>query len=155
MLVVRWSEFSAGLLDLALRSSGSYCNLWDTVCSQLLGVHALSGYDTVSYPFGKGKASAMKTLKTGNFPGLGEESAHANLMEVGQQFFAALYGQPTGTSMTQARYNLFLYEFVTVSYISHMLVFLYLVKLTINKTNGCLFDCQLCELGNLSKFQQF
>ena len=76
------------------------------------GVHALSGCDTVSYPFGKGKASVLKTLKAGNFPGLfdvlGEESAtHVDLMAVGQHFFAALYGQPTGTSMTQARYNLY------------------------------------------------
>ena len=84
-------------------------NLRDTVCSHLLGAHALSGCDTVSYNFGKGKASVVKTLKAGNFPGLfdvlGEEFVtHADLMAVGQQFFAALYGQPAGTSMTQARY---------------------------------------------------
>ena len=53
----------------------------------------------------------MKTLKAGNLPGLfdllGEESAtHADPMAVGQ-FFAALYGRPTGTSMTQARYSLY------------------------------------------------
>ena len=52
------------------------------------------------------------TLKAGNFPRLfdvlGEEYVtNADLMAVGQQFFAALYGQPTGTSMTQARYNLY------------------------------------------------
>ena len=87
-------------------------NLGDTVCSQLLGAHVLSGCDTDSYPFGKGKASVLKTLKAGNFPGLfdvlGEESAtHVDLMAVGQHFFAALYGQPTGTSMTLARYNLY------------------------------------------------
>ena len=28
-------------------------------CSQLLGIHALSGCDTVSYPFGKGKNRAQ------------------------------------------------------------------------------------------------
>ena len=87
-------------------------NLGDTLCSQLLGAHALSGCDTVSYPFGKGNATVMKTLKADNFPGLfdvlGEKSAtHADHMAVGQQFFAALYGQPTGTSMTQARYNMY------------------------------------------------
>ena len=31
-------------------------NLGDTLCSQLLGAHVLSGCDTVSYPFGKGNA---------------------------------------------------------------------------------------------------
>ena len=34
-------------------------------------------------------------------------------------------------------------------------MFLCLVKLTLNKTNDCLFDCQLREVGNLSKFQHF
>ena len=83
-------------------------NLGDTVSSRLLGAHSQSGCDIFSYPFGKGKASVLKTLKAGNFPGLGEESAtHLDLMAVGQQFFAAPYGQPTGTSMTQARYNLY------------------------------------------------
>ena len=32
-------------------------------CSQLLGIHALSGCDMVSYPFGKGKKSALNRLK--------------------------------------------------------------------------------------------
>ena len=77
------------------------------MCSQLLGTHALSECDTVSYPFGKGKASVVKTPKAGNFQGLfdvlGEEIAtHVDLKAVGQQFFAALYGQPMGTSMIQA-----------------------------------------------------
>ena len=38
-------------------------------CSQLLGLHALSGCDTVSYPFGKGKKSALKLLEI-DMPGL-------------------------------------------------------------------------------------
>ena len=74
------------------------------MCSQLLGAHVLSGCDTDSYPFGKDKPSVLKTLKAGNFPGLfdvlGEESAtDVDLMAVGQHFFAALYGQPTGSSL--------------------------------------------------------
>ena len=32
-------------------------------CSQLLGIHALSGCDTVSYPFGRGTKSALKLLE--------------------------------------------------------------------------------------------
>ena len=82
------------------------------MCSQLLAAHAVSGCDTISYPIGRSKVSVLKTVKAGNFSGvfdvLNEESAtHADLMTVGQQFFAALYGQPTGTSMTQARYNMY------------------------------------------------
>ena len=105
---VQMEKWDGVVLDI----NATCANLGDTVCSQLLGAHVLSGCDTVSYPFGKGKASVLKTPKTGNFPGLfdvpGEESAtHVDLMAVGQHFFAALYGQHTGTSMTQARYNLY------------------------------------------------
>ena len=97
---------------VVLDINATCANLRDTLCSQLLGALALSGCDTVSYPFGIGKASFLKTLKAGNFPELfnvvGEESAtHIDLMAVGQQFFAALYGQPTGTSMTYARFNMY------------------------------------------------
>ena len=79
---------------------------------QLLGMHAITGCDIVSYPFGKGKISALNILKAGNFPELsevlGEEHATDNdLLKIGQQFFAAMYGQPAGTTMNEARYNLF------------------------------------------------
>ena len=40
-------------------------------CLQLLGVHTCS--DTVSYPYGKGKISALNTLLSGDFPGLAHE----------------------------------------------------------------------------------
>ena len=54
----------------------------------------------------------LNTLKEGYFPGLfdvlGEEGAsQEDLTAVGEQFFVALYGQPSGSSMTQARYNLY------------------------------------------------
>ena len=42
----------------------------------------------------------------------------------------------------------------TFDYISHRLVFIRLIKLIVNKTSDCLFDCQLCEVLNLSKCQQ-
>ena len=39
---------------------------------------------------------------------LGEEGAsQEELMAVGEQFFVALYGQPSSSSMTQARYNVY------------------------------------------------
>ena len=65
--------------------------LGEALCSQLLGAHTLSGCDTVSLPFGKGKISATQ----------------ADLMEVGKLFFTALYGHPAGTSMAQACYNMY------------------------------------------------
>jgi len=43
----------------------------------------------------------------------------------------------------------------TFGYISHRLVFLCLVKQTITKTIGCMFGCQLREMGKFSKCQQF
>ena len=96
---------------VVLDINATCANLGDTVCSRLLGAHVLSSCDTGSYHFGKGNASDLKTLKASNFPGLFdvlvEESAtHVDLVADGQHFFAALYGQPTGTSMTQAHYNM-------------------------------------------------
>ena len=73
-------------------------------CLQLLGMHALSGCDTISYPYGKGKISALNTLLTGDFPALAHElgeveATHTDLMEAAQTYFGALYHQPSGTSM--------------------------------------------------------
>jgi len=81
-------------------------------CLQLIGMHVLSGCDTVSYPSSMGKISTLNTLQAGNFPGLyqvlGEEDAtHSDLMETGLRFFAALYGQPLGTTMTEACYRIY------------------------------------------------
>ena len=55
-------------------------------CLQLLGMHALTGCITTSYPHGKGKVRALNTLVSGNCPGLadvvGEVGAtHTELME--------------------------------------------------------------------------
>ena len=54
----------------------------------------------------------MRLMKADDYPGLRdvlskEVATDAELMAVGQQFFAALYGQRPGASMTQARYNLY------------------------------------------------
>ena len=71
-------------------------------CLQLLGMHALTGWDTTSFPFNKGKVSALSAIEAGDFPGLfhvlGEEDAMRwDLLEVGLSFFCALYGQKQGT----------------------------------------------------------
>ena len=52
------------------------------------GMHALTGCDTTSFPFNKGKVSALSVLEAGDFPGLfnvlGEEDAMRwDLLEVG------------------------------------------------------------------------
>ncbi|KAK4315374.1 hypothetical protein Pmani_013293 [Petrolisthes manimaculis] len=76
-------------------------------------MHAISGCDTVSSPFNKGKKRALNVLKARDIPlcvfeVVGEENAtDAELMETGSQFFAVMYGQPEGTSMSLARYNLY------------------------------------------------
>ena len=60
-------------------------------CNQLLGLHALSGCDTVSYPFGKRKKSALKLLEidtTGLDQVLGQPDAtHAQLKATEDSFF--------------------------------------------------------------------
>ena len=106
-LVIQMEKWNGVVLDI----HATCASLGQALCSQLLGAHALSGCDTVSFPFCKGNISALKILSAGHFPGLfdvlGEEGAtQADLMEVGKQFFSALYGHPTGTSMTQAHYNI-------------------------------------------------
>ena len=75
-------------------------------------MHAVTGCDTVSYPFKKGKLTALSKLQQGDFPELysvvGEETAtHEDLMKTGQNFFAALYGQPNCSSMNTARYMIY------------------------------------------------
>jgi hypothetical protein len=79
---------------------------------QLLGMHAVTGCDTVSYPFNKGKITALSKLQEGDFPELysviGEETAtHEDLLKTGQKFFAVLYGQPKCTSMNAARHAIY------------------------------------------------
>ena len=76
-------------------------------CSQRLGIHALSGCDTVSCPFGKGKKSALKLLEI-VIPGLdqvlGQPGAtHAQLQETAHTFFLPLHGQKGCTTVNDAR----------------------------------------------------
>ena len=88
------------------------CNELGPKCLQLLGMHALSGCDTVSYPFNKGKVAALNVLKASNFPNmfdtLGEEGVSPDsVRETGRQFFAAFYGQPSTVTMNGARHRIY------------------------------------------------
>ena len=88
------------------------CAQLDSKCLQILGMHYLTGSDATSYLYRKGKVSALKTLQAGDFPGLysvlGELNATpAQLMDTGESFICALYGQPQGTPMSEARYNMY------------------------------------------------
>ena len=75
-------------------------------CSQLLGVHVLSGCDTVSYPFGKGKQSVLKLLEI-DIPGLDQVVGqpgvtHVQLKATADSLFLPLYGQKSCTTMNDA-----------------------------------------------------
>ena len=88
------------------------CTKLGSKCLQLRGMHALTGCDTTSFPFNKGKVSALSVLEAGDIPGLfnvlGEEDAMRwDLLEVGLSFFCALYDQKPGKPMEDARYNLY------------------------------------------------
>ena len=83
-------------------------------CQGILAMHALSGCDTVSYPWGKGKVSALKTLQNCSMPQLAElyklgeeEATQSEIMEAAKIFFLTLYSQRKAANMNQARYNLF------------------------------------------------
>ena len=98
--------------DVVVLDINQTCTKLGSKCLQLLGMHALTGCDTTSFPFNKDNVSALGVLEAGDFPGLfhvlGEEDAMRwDLLGVGLSFFSALYGQKPGTSMEEARYNLY------------------------------------------------
>ena len=75
---------------------------------QLLGVLAVCGCDTVSYPVCHGKAMALKVLKSAEHSGLysvfGEEGATLEqLMETRRTFICSLYGVAAGKNMSSVR----------------------------------------------------
>ena len=79
-------------------------------CLDLLATHALSGCDSASYPFGKGKATAINlvlnskvTLKEFVNP-LAEEEVW---IEEGLSFLSKLYGGTETTSFADLRYSIF------------------------------------------------
>ena len=85
---------------------------WEsTVRSQLLETHA-SAIQCPTF-FRKGKTPVLQSQKERHFPGLFdllevEGMSQADSLVVSEQFFAALYGQPSSSSMTQTRYNVYI-----------------------------------------------
>ena len=80
-------------------------------CLQLWGRHANSGCDITSYPFSKGKIGALNILMAQNFPELSdvlreEHVTDEDLLNHGQHFFTAMYGQPPITNMNYNQHNL-------------------------------------------------
>ena len=82
-------------------------------CGQLSGMHALSGCETVSDPYGKGKKSALKVLMDTAIDGLqyslGEpDISQGQLKATAGAFFVALYGQKKTDSLNTARYKMYM-----------------------------------------------
>ena len=66
--------------------------------------------------YGKDNVSALKILRVDDFPGLspafGElEATREQVMEAGQAFIRALYGQRRGTAVGEVRYRLYTMKF--------------------------------------------
>ena len=82
-------------------------------CDQLSGMHALLGCDTVSYPCGKDKKSALKILMNNGIDGLqdilGEpDISQGQLKATAGAFFLALYGQKKTNSLNTTRYKMYM-----------------------------------------------
>ena len=82
-------------------------------CGQLSGMHALPGFDTVFYPYGKGRKSALKVLVNNDIDGLqyvlGEpDISQGQLKATVGSFFLAPYGQKKTDSPNTARYKMYI-----------------------------------------------
>ena len=82
-------------------------------CGQLPGMHALSGCGTVSYPYGKGKKSALKVLMNNDIDGLQDvlwepDISQGQLKANAGAFFLALYGPKKTDSLNSARYKMYM-----------------------------------------------
>ena len=73
--------------DGAVLNINQTCTKLGVKCLQLLGMHALTGCDTSSFPFNKSKVSSLRVLEAGYFPGLfhvlrEEDTMQWDLLEV-------------------------------------------------------------------------
>ena len=70
-------------------------------------MHIATGCDTVSYPFGKGKLTAVNLMKKGklDLSAIGEANTFEDeLLNAGRHLFCLLYGIDAPTTMTELRY---------------------------------------------------
>ena len=82
----------------------------DDKCFDLLAIHALSGCDTVSYPFGKGKVSAVNLLLKSDLKLKVFSDPEANerdWLKAGTEFLSSLYGGLKSPSLNHLRFTLF------------------------------------------------
>ncbi len=75
-------------------------------------VHAVSGCDTVSALYNKGKKTALETLHNGQnwdclSTFLNPDSSHEEVAQVGEQFLLKLYGATRATTLDKHRYILY------------------------------------------------
>ena len=75
-------KFDGQIIDINV-----YSEMLEDPCANLLTMHAPTGCDSVSYPFGKGKVNAIKILKT-KCPSLGHFGSPTSIN--GQIFEAAI-----------------------------------------------------------------
>ena len=99
---ILWERWDGSVLD-----TNATCPEFGRKCLQLPGMLSLSQCDTNAYPYGKGNATALKIMISGNFLGvttLGDVgTTHTELVNAAMSFFVAVYSQPPGTSMKSAR----------------------------------------------------
>ena len=101
VLLVYWTRRKTIRKNIQMEKwDGTVLDIHATVdkCGQLPGIHALSGCDTVSYPYDEGKNSALKVLMNNDIDGLqdflGEpDISQGQLKDTAGAFFLALYGQ--------------------------------------------------------------
>ena len=67
---VNWADWQCANWEGPLLGINGTCADLGQKCLQLLGMRALSGYVTTSYPYGKGSVIALNTMVSGNFQGL-------------------------------------------------------------------------------------
>ena len=101
MLLVFWMrmnqlvdkcQMQMGRCDGVVLIINQTCTTLGSKCLQLLEMLPLTGYDTTSFPFNKGKVSALRVLEAGYFLGLfhvlrEEDDMQWDLLEVGLSYF--------------------------------------------------------------------
>ena len=99
-------KFDDSVIDInaCARRLGSKCN-------QLLAMHALTGCDSTSYPFNKGKTTGLNVVQKYDLNDLtcfGEENAtKEEVISSGNKFFSHMYSSSVPTEMKLLRHSIF------------------------------------------------